>query len=89
MQYMIVLAIVITAIVITLRYRTQRDREALTARVRSMGGEVVTLQRMKKGHPFPDTTRGWWAWRVEWRDGAGSHAAWALTTREGIAQWRD
>lgn len=89
MQFIIMLAIALTAVMVTLLYRNQRDREQLTARVATLGGEVVKLARASKGHPFKETGRGWWAWRVEWRDGTTSRLSWALTTREGIKEWRD
>lgn len=89
MQFIIMLGIALTAVIVTLLYRNQRDREQLTARVATRGGQVVKLEWARKGHPFTDTGRGWWAWRVEWRDGTASHLSWALTTREGIKEWRD
>lgn len=89
MQFIIMLAIALTAVMVTLLYRNQRDREQLTARVANLGGEVIRLARVQRGHPFKDTGRGWWAWRVEWRQGTASHLSWALTTREGIKEWRD
>lgn len=88
-QMLILILIAVTAVLITLSYRTRRDRTALTDRVRQLGGTVVSLKRVKKGSPFPDTTRGWWAWRVLWRSEAGERSAWVLTTREGIKEWRD
>jgi type II secretory pathway pseudopilin PulG len=89
MQILIMLAIVAVAVVLVYRSRRNRDRAELAARVRSRGGEVIRLVRVRKGSPFPDTGRGWWAWRVEWRDGAGAHVSWALTTRDGIQSWQD
>lgn len=89
MQFIIMIAIALTAVMVTLLYRNQRDREQLTARVAGRGGQVVNMVRVRKGHPFADTGRGWWAWRIEWRDAADSHLSWALTTREGIKEWRD
>lgn len=89
MQILIMLGIVLIAVTVTLSYRNRRDREDLTARVAARGGQVVRLARAKKGHPFQGVNRGWWAWRIDWRDGAGEHRSWALTTREGIKDWRD
>lgn len=77
------------AVIFVLSYRKKRDRGLLTERVTAKGGTVVALGRTKKGHPFSDTGRGWWAWRVHWRDGSGEHVSWALTTRDGIQEWRD
>ena len=89
MQIMIMLAIALTAVLVTFLYRRRRDTEDLTARVTGRGGQVVRLARVLKGHPFSDTGRGWWAWRIDWREGAGERRSWALTTREGIKEWRD
>ncbi|HYF93504.1 MAG TPA: hypothetical protein VD969_14925 [Symbiobacteriaceae bacterium] len=89
MQFFVMLAIALTAVLLTLMYRRHRDRTELTARVAGMGGEVIRVVRMGKGHPFADTGRGWWAWRIDWRDGAGEHRSYALTTRDGIKEWRD
>jgi hypothetical protein len=89
-QVLFMLAIVTTLIIIVQTMRRNRDRTTLTDRVREMGGQVALLTRVKKGSPFEDTTRGWWAWRVQWRDASGGeHAVWALTTRDGIKEWRD
>lgn len=89
MNFLVVILLVITVIMITLRFRNQRDHQLLTDEVKKRGGELVRLQRVKKGSPFSDTTRGWWAWRVTWRDGSGERSSWALTTREGLGEWRD
>ncbi|MDF2631116.1 MAG: hypothetical protein K0R39_4947 [Symbiobacteriaceae bacterium] len=89
MQIIIMLGIALTAVLVTLLYRNQRDKEQLAARVATLGGQVVRVARTKKGHPFSDTGRGWWAWRVEWRDATTDRLSWALTTREGIKEWRD
>jgi len=89
MNILFLASLVITAILVVHSYRTKRDKNALTARIKEQGGTVVELKRMRKGHPFPDTGRGWWAWRVRWQDGAAERTSWALTTREGISDWRD
>ncbi len=88
-NYLIYLAIVLTAIVVVTRYRQQRDRQLLADEVKKRGGELLQLTRVKKGSPFPDTSRGWWAWQVSWKSGAGDQISWALTTREGLGEWRD
>lgn len=89
MEILALLAIAGVAMLITRSLRIQRDRAELTARVKERGAEVVRLQQARKGHPFPDTGRGWWAWRVQWRDKSGEHVSWALTTPNGIQDWRD
>lgn len=89
MQMGIMLFIVVTAVIVTLAYRRQQDQQALRARVAEKGGTVSKLTRAFKGHPFADTGRGWWVWRIDWRNDAGEHRSWALTTREGIKEWRD
>lgn len=82
-------SLVITAMLVVLSYRTKRDKDQLAAGVKERGGMVVELKRVRKGHPFADAGRGWWAWRVLWKEGTTVHTAWALTTREGIKEWRD
>lgn len=91
MQILIIMIIVLTAIGIVLYFRINRDREELTARVLEQGGEVrrVVKLRSGKGSPFTDTGRGWWAWRIDWRHQSQDKTSWALTTREGIKEWRD
>lgn len=89
MNYLVIILLVISAIYIVTRFRTQRDRDLLAGEVRQRGGQLVRLQRVRKGSPFPDTTRGWWAWKVLWRDESGERTSWALTTREGLGEWRD
>lgn len=89
MNYLLFFLLVATAMLVTYRYRVQRDRDLLGAAVRQRGGELVRAKRVRKGSPFPDTTRGWWAWRIVWRDPSGERTSWALTTREGLAEWRD
>ncbi len=89
MQYAILVALVLTAIMVVSAYRRKRDRDDLAAKVSALGGQVVSLKRVKQGHPFPSIGRGWWAWKVLWKDGARERTSWALTTREGIKDWRD
>jgi|GEM_PF-2337992 len=81
--------LILTAILVVKRYRQQRDHQLLTDEVAKRGGQLLRLQRVKKGSPFPDTTRGWWAWQVFWKGEAGDRVSWALTTREGLGEWRD
>lgn len=89
MQIWIMLSIVAAAVFVTLTYRRQQDLIALKARVAGKGGTVVQIVRVFKGHPFAEIGRGWWAWRIDWRDEAGERRSWALTTREGVREWRD
>lgn len=89
MNYLAMFLLVATAVIVVYRYRVSRDRDLLAGEVKKRGGELVRLRRVRKGSPFPDTTRGWWAWQVVWRDGAGERTAWALTTREGLGEWRE
>lgn len=89
MNYLIMFLLVLTAVVVVSSIRRQRDRQLLAEEVQRRGGEVRTLKRVRRGSPFPDTTRGWWAWKVDWRDGTGECTSWALTTREGLGEWRD
>jgi type II secretory pathway pseudopilin PulG len=89
MQILLVVFLALTAVFMVGQYRKSRDRDALAAHVRAHGGEIARLHRLRKGHPFPDTGRGWWAWRIDWRAGTAERTSWALTTREGIKEWRD
>lgn len=89
MNYLAFFLLVMTAVMVTYRYRLQRDRSLLSDEVKQRGGELVRLQRVRKGSPFLDVSRGWWAWRVFWRDATGERSSWALTTREGLGEWRD
>jgi len=89
MNYLVVILLAVTAIAVVTVIRTRRDRELLTDEVRRRGGEVVRLARVRRGSPFPDTGRGWWAWKVQWRDSGGERTSWALTTRDGLEDWRD
>lgn len=85
----VMVLLVLLVVVIVGGARVRRDRSELAAAVRERGGDPVRIRRAKKGHPFTDTGRGWWAWRVVWRDGRGERVSWALTTREGVKEWRD
>lgn len=89
MNYLIMFLLVLTAVIVVTYLRKQRDRQLLTDEVQKRGGAVRELKRVRRGSPFPDTTRGWWAWKVDWRDGSGERTSWALTTREGLGEWRD
>lgn len=89
MNYLVVILLAVTAILVVTTIRTRRDRELLADEVRRRGGEVVQLTRVRRGSPFRDTGRGWWTWKVQWRDGAGERTSWALTTRDGLGEWRD
>ena len=88
-QILMLGGIALVAVILTTWFRKTRDVTDLKARVAQRGGTVVRLARTRKGHPFASTGRGWWAWRVVWRGAAGEQTSWALTTREGIAEWRD
>ncbi|MGE5676324.1 MAG: hypothetical protein ACM3XM_20975 [Mycobacterium leprae] len=87
----ILLILVIASIVVTtvFLYRRSQDRRLIGEAVISRGGQVTRLARVGKKGPFRDVGRGWWAWRVEWRGANGPHTSWALTTREGLKEWRD
>ena len=89
MQFLIMLGLMLAAALIVYNIRKNRDRQELEARIAGRGGRLLRLARTRKGSPFADTGRGWWAWRVEWADGQGEHVAWALTTREGVKEWRE
>ncbi|MFO7274969.1 MAG: hypothetical protein LOD90_05970 [Symbiobacteriaceae bacterium] len=89
MNYLVVILFAVTVAVVVTAIRVRHDRRLLTEEVRRRGGEVVRLTRVRRGSPFPDTGRGWWAWKVEWRDAGGERTSWALTTREGLREWRD
>lgn len=89
MQILIVAGIALLAILFVLSYRRKQDGQMVAERVRERGGELISMNRVKRGGPFPDTGRGWWAWQVEWRAPEGPRTAWVLTTREGIKEWRD
>lgn len=89
MQFVMLMSLVLTAIVVVVTYRRKRDRTELTNKVQQLGGQLVELARVRKGHPFPDTGRGWWAWRVRWSIGGQERTSWALTTKDGISDWRD
>lgn len=90
MQILFMLSLAAIAILMVVSYRKNRDRVSIMDYVTEQkSGRVLSIQRARRGHPFSDTGRGWWAWRVEWADDAGNHESWALTTREGIKEWRD
>lgn len=89
MNYLVFFLLVVSAVMIVSSLRKKRDFKLLTEEITQRGGELVRLKRARKGSPFPDTTRGWWAWQVLWRDASGERTSWALTTREGLGEWRD
>jgi len=82
-------AIVLVIVTIVHNYRNTRDRQMLAEAAQKRGGVIVHLLRVRRQHPFPDSGRGWWAWRVDWQDSEGARQSWALTTREGLKDWRD
>lgn len=88
-QVYVMLGVVLAAILIVVAYRKQRDRAEVAGRLAEMGGSLMEMVRLRRGHPFADTGRGWWVWRVRWTDAAGEHTAFVLTTREGLKEWRD
>jgi len=61
----------------------------LSDAVQKRGGVLHGLVRVRRKHPFADSGRGWWAWRVDWQDTESARQSWALTTREGLKDWRD
>lgn len=89
MNVLVMGGLVLIVILIVVSYRKNRDRDELAAKVEELGGTATSIQRVKRGHPFPSVGRGWWAWRVQWEDRRGQHTSWALTTREGIKDWQD
>ncbi|HEY3367905.1 MAG TPA: hypothetical protein VGK74_22835 [Symbiobacteriaceae bacterium] len=89
MQVFVPVIVALIAVIVVLNARRKRDRELLIARIAGRGGAVLRVARVKNGHPFSDSGRGWWVWQILWRDGAGEHTSWGLTTRDGIKEWRD
>jgi hypothetical protein len=89
MQILVLLGIILFVVLGVLISRRRRDRTELRHRIQTLGGELVRMRRVKRAAPFPDVTRGWWAWRIEWRDRRGQRLSWALTTRDGVKEWRD
>jgi hypothetical protein len=89
MQILTMLALVLLAVLIVATTRRRRDVKLLTEKVTELGGKPKALKRIRKGSPFPDTGRGWWSWRVIWQDQQTERQSWALTTREGMSDWRD
>ncbi len=81
--------IVLVIVMIVHNYRVSRDRQVLTEAVQERGGELVGLHRARRQHPFADTGRGWWAWRIDWQATGTARRSWALTTRDGLKDWRD
>lgn len=89
MQILLILSLVIVVIIWARRTRTRRDRGLISSRVGELGGQLRLAKPTKKEHPFPDTGRGWWAWRIEYSVAGANRLAWALTTRDGLKEWRD
>lgn len=89
MQILLILSLVVAVIIWTRRTRIRRDKRLLASKVSELGGELRQAAPSKKGHPFPDTGRGWWAWRIEYTEAGLSKLGWALTTRDGLKEWRD
>lgn len=90
MDLLLLISLILTVIVIVYTSRIKRDKKMLTEEVRQRGGEPVQIRRAKKGqHPFPDTGRGWWAWQISYKGTGGERTSYALTTREGLKEWRD
>lgn len=89
MNYVVYLLLILAAVWVVSTLRRRRDEQLLAEHVRSLGGRLIRLERVRRGSPFPDTSRGWWAWRVYWQSEAGERASWALTTRDGLGEWRD
>lgn len=89
MSLVVLGAIVVVIVMIVRNFRNSRDRQMLTETVQERGGVLVGLLRVRRKHPFTDSGRGWWAWRVDWQDTGSPRQSWALTTREGLKDWRD
>lgn len=89
MNVLILLVLVAVAVLIVMQLRIQRDRELLRQTVTEKGGQVSTMRWARRGHPFAEAGRGWWAWQVKWQGGSAVHTSWALTTKEGLKEWRD
>lgn len=89
MQILLILSLVVAVIIWARRTRLRRDRGLLAAKVSELGGEFRNAAPAKKEHPFPDTGRGWWAWRIEYTQAGAARLGWALTTRDGLKEWRD
>lgn len=89
MQIAIFLLIAAIAVMVVAAYRRQTDRHIIGQEVAKRSGELLRISRAKRGSPFPDTGRGWWAWQVEWQDVSGKRTSWVLTDREGLKEWRD
>lgn len=89
MQILLILSLVVAVVIWARRTRIRRDRRLLATKVSELGGELRQAAPAKKGHPFPDTGRGWWAWRIEYVLAGAPKIGWALTTRDGLKEWRD
>lgn len=89
MTYILVLLVIVTLpLVLTHGVRRRRDVVRLTKEVHQRGGRVTRLAYAHAGSPFANTGRNSRIWRVFWRDDLGKHSAWALTSRDGIKEWR-
>lgn len=89
MQILLILSLVVAVIYWARRTRIRRDKGLIATKVGELGGELRQAIPAKQGHPFPDTGRGWWAWRIEYTEAGSTQIAWALTTRDGLKEWRD
>jgi hypothetical protein len=89
MQLLLILSLVVVVILWVRITRRRRDQRLIADQVSTAGGQFGRAIPVKMGSPFPDTGRGWWAWRVEYHAGGLDRIAWALTTRDGLKEWRD
>jgi hypothetical protein len=89
MQILLIGSLVIAVVLWVRRTRIRRDRTLILEHLAAAGGTARRIAPVRKGSPFPDTGRGWWAWQVEWEAGGTARRSWALTTREGVKEWRD
>jgi hypothetical protein len=89
MQFLLLLSLVVAVILWVRHSRKRRDQGLIATQVSTAGGHLRRAVTVKKGSPFPDTGRGWWAWKVEYQVGGLDRIAWALTTRDGLKEWRD
>lgn len=88
-NFLFMMSLVVVVVLVVATTRIRRDRTELAAAVRERGGQLVQVRRSRTGHPFTDTGRGWWVWQVRWRHGQTERISYALTTREGIKEWKD
>jgi hypothetical protein len=89
MQFLLILSLVVVVILWVRQNRTKRDRGLIAEQVATLGGVLKSASPVKKGSPFPDTGRGWWAWKAVYTKDGLERIAWALTDRDRLKEWRD